>query len=464
MNSTRKHLLLIAPYGMCLRQILCSKFFFDQLVSTFNLSIMTQIELKNIPSDDVIQAAKPNFLNHTVLKIGDRLFFWARQFLDLQFLLNNNLGEHLIRRYNSGFDHSGTKSFFIFWLLTRFKSLQRLFAATRYWVSAIGAECYTRDYDYVLICHGGDIRSRVIAKGFNMKGKKVIYLPLGLDNLRHGPLDFSPDYWLLWGDEQYKELISLDHVPKVRDDKVFKIGSLIHWTYLKIAERLDNKNLVTTNRHSSNRPFILFPAIALATVPHQKQLLEKTIEIIEELNWTGYILVRLLPDTDMDYWKEVESSFPERIRCYCPNEASYDKSRSQGSFDYDHAYKELEIYCHDLKYCDMILTPYPSSVAIDGVLFSTPAVFACFPWWDTSGSIEHPYGKVVRSKCHTYPLHNQFFPLKDLEELKLTVKDVLVCKNSQKFTGSSLFDSVCASANQEAEVTRFFAHVTSDEH
>jgi len=456
MSYPKKKVLIIAPYGMCLRQVLCNDFFFDRLINKFDVSFVTSIDIKNISYPSIEFEPKPDLLNEIGLKLADRLFNWSRQYQDLKFLIEHNLGEHLTRRFNSKFSYSDYSSFFLFWLFNQFKFLLSLFDEGRFRVAKIGARNYAKKYDFLLICHAGDLRSRVVATGFNMLQKKVIYLPLGLDNLRHGPLDFRPDYWLLWGDEQIKELLALGHLPETQNKSIFKVGSLVHGRYLQIVK--SSRKPIKSSLHllSDDSPFILFPTINISIVPSQNLLIEKTIEIIERLGWRGFILLRLLPGTDINYWKDVEASFPGRVRCYVPSALAYDKANSQGVFDYQSTLEELEIYSYDLKHCDLVLTPYPSSVAIDGFLFSKPSLFACFPWWDSTGNVEHPYGKILRSKYHTYPLHKEFFPVSSYLELEMKLKKVLINKRGNQFVGRSLFKSICGTALQKNEISRFF--------
>ena len=99
MNKNK--ILIILPYGMCLRQIVLNQTLWDYLVKNYKVDVMTSLELSNdiVGINKIIDTAPTNFFEKILKNVSTRSTFSLRASKMVNFFLDNNLGENFALRW-----------------------------------------------------------------------------------------------------------------------------------------------------------------------------------------------------------------------------------------------------------------------------------------------------------------------------------------------------------------------------
>lgn len=449
MNKDR--LLIVLPYGMCLRQIVLNHTLWNYLTQTYQVDVMTSLEL----SDDitgihkVIDTSPTNFFEKFLKRISGRSTFSLRASQMVNFFMDNNIGENFALRWRWFGDQA--RHILVMSGMVKLKFIGPFIKNSLTFFSKIYPVffLYKNNYNLIVITHVSDLDCTMIGLGANNLSIPLISITLGLDNYAHGPLLYKPDLMLLWGDEQLEEFneYHLPHNKKLLSTECYKIGSLIHDNYLQIQRSENIDYLLENHLIDANQKFIVVAVMLEEVLPNQTALCELLIKFLEEKNLKHKLLIRKLPKTDKEIWQEFYEKHSDRVIIQEPQSASFDKRSDSMKFDINSSKRDLVEFVQTLDRCDLIIGLYPSTLLLDAMLFNKQSAVAMFDWTEEQKPGGHPQEKFYLSKQYTHHHRRHYNLLYTKESLYQFLADVLIEKTQfpeerreifTKITGNSL--------------------------
>ena len=441
-----KKILIVAPFGMTLRQIILNDTFWKYLKDNFEIHIESPIEIENYSDLGISKMFnyKPrNILEKLALKICNYFFQSIKNYTDVEFFVKNNLGEHLVQRLirESKKDMILKRYSLQSFLKPIEKPIYSLFVSICKKVTKINRE----DYSFVLITHISEFKSNIEAICANTINTPVITYTLGMDNYRHGKLLFSPSLMLFWGKEHEYEFRGWhqDKYPAMKYVKHKNTGNLAHDFYTQNINHKLVTDYIFQKKGRSYSRYIVVPAMIESVIPGQTIMIEKLISYLKTRNLDILIIVRILPATDIEMWNNFESKHNEHVLIQEPMGASFDKRGFKNNFEIQQERFDASFFASLLSGTELILNLYPSTVTLDGFLLGTPSILPLFSWQDLNTINEHPYAKIVVAKTLTHPLNKQHNIIFTISELHKALDDILINKKGGSFVGKELFNFVC---------------------
>lgn len=441
-----KKILIIAPFGMTLRQIILNDKFWKYLNNNFEIHIESPIKINNYTDLGISKmfSFKPvNIFEKIGLKICSYFFHNIKNYTDVEFFVKNNLGEHLVQRII----RESKKDIIInrYSMYSFLKPIEKLIYILLKLVSKKVTRVSSENYSFLLITHISEFKSNIEAISANQINTPVITYTLGMDNYRHGKLLFNPDLMLLWGKEHEYEFKGWhkDKYSNMKNVNYKVTGNLAHDFYINNS----NKQLITDYIYKKKNKmydgYIVVPAMIESNIPGQTIMVEKLISYVKTRSLDILIIVRVLPATDIEMWTSFENKYYENVLIQEPVGASFDKRGAKNNFNLQQEKFDASFFSSLLANAKLILNLYPSTVTIDGFFMGTPSILPLFSWHDINTIDEHPYAKIVLAKILTHPLNKQHNIVNNLSELHVALDKILIHKKRDSFVGKELLNFVC---------------------
>ena len=441
-----KKILIVAPFGMTLRQIIINDTFWKYLKNNFEVHIETTVEVPNYTDLGItkIFSYRPkNILVRIGLKICNYFFFIFKNYGDIEFLIKNNLGEHFVHRMSRESKKDDLlKSYALLSFLKPIENfLYDLFVFFCKKITRINRD----NYSFLLVTHISEFRSNIEAISANSIKTPVITYTLGMDNYRHGKILFKPNLMLLWGRDHEYEFLGW-HKEKYNDMKSVNheiVGNLAHDFFVQNVNEKVVKDYIFKKKKRCYKGYIVVPAMLESVIPGQTVIVEKIISYLKVKNLDILIIVRVMPASEIEMWLNFENKHKEHILIQEPIGSSFDKRGIKSKFNINQEKFDSSFFASLLAGAELILSIYPSTVTIDGFLFGTPSILPLFSWQDLNTINEHPYAKIVLAKILTHPLNKQYNIVKNVGELHEVLDDILIDKNRETYVGNELYEYVC---------------------
>jgi hypothetical protein len=428
MNKAK--LLIVLPYGMCIRQIVLNHTLWNYLTQTYQVDVMTSLEI----SDDitgihkVIDTHPANFFEKFFKRISGRSTASLRASQMVNFFMDNNIGENFALRWKWFGDQA--RHILVMSGLVKLKFIGSLIKNSLTFFSKLYPVFFLRrnKYDLIIVTHVSDLDCTMIGLGANNLSIPLISITLGLDNYAHGPMLYSPNLMLLWGNEQLEEFnkYHLPHNKKLLNTECHKIGSLIHDNYLQIKKSENIDYLSENHLFDANQKFIVVAVMLEEVLPNQTALCELIIDFLEEKNLEHKLLIRKLPQTDKEIWQEFYEKHSDRVIIQEPQSASFDKRSDSLKFDVNSSKRDLVEFVQTLDKSDLIIGLYPSTLLLDAMLFNRQTAVAMFDWTNEKDYGGHPQEKFYLAKQYTHYHRRHYNFLYSKQKLHNFMIDVLI--------------------------------------
>jgi len=246
--------------------------------------------------------------------------------------------------------------------------------------------------EYRLVVLGHTFVAEAAAYGIaaNRAGIPVICTTLGVDNLLN-PIAFNPSLILAWGPEE-KRVFNDYHVrsrPSLAGVPCVAAGCLMYDYYSSEATKTEATSAAKT-RDEGASPVILIPASVNALFPWQIAMCELLIDILQQNDVSGTLLVRMRPGVDLEIWKQFAARHRDRVTLQVPVAASFDKRDSERSYVVDGASgpqptaanafnlesekAEASAFVKTVTGASLIVVPSLSTMVVDGMALGTPVI------------------------------------------------------------------------------------------
>jgi len=446
----KKKILVIAPYGMTLRQVVLNKELWSYLCDKYEVHVKTTVNIQKHDEIGIHEIIIPqrNIINSVL--IGLHTINKMSKILD--FLVENNLGEHLVFRLKY-IDNFASK-LFISYFLDRAIKIAKVFRIDqlRSFLSVRVSQVKKENYIFVLVTHISDTMSEIEALAANKLNLPVITYTLGMDNYRHGRILFKPDLMLMWGDEQHYEFATWhrNDFNSIEDIKCETVGNLIYDTYLQCANNSKLDQYIRDKKACDYEGYVLVPAMSESILPGGSELVRSLIKYFKERKIKYLVIVRSLPGSeDKKIWHQLEKEYINELLIYEPSAGSFDKRGAINVFMIEEEMQEVEIFSAMLLESKLVVNLYPSTVTLDAYLFNTPVIVPLFDWVDSNNEEinEHSFNKILFSKLATHPSHKEFNPVFSYDELFKVMDDIILKGNFSRYVGTELFERVCGNSN-----------------
>lgn len=445
----KNKILVIAPYGMTLRQIVLNKVFWEYLCNKYEVHIKTSVEIENYNELGINKIIFPE--RNILISLLSRLHNISKTSKILDFLIENNLGDHLVFRLKhiDKFD----KKLFTSYFLDKLLNIAKIFGVEKlkYYLAVKVSQVKKDNYVFVLATHISENMCELEAIAANKINVPVITYTLGMDNYRHGRILFNPDLILMWGEEQQFEFLSWhrNDFNSINDIKYEIVGNLIYDSYLHHAKNNKLDQFIKNKKENNYEGYLLVPTMSESILPGGYELVKKLIKYLKDRKLNYLIIVRSLPGSeDQKNWLQLEQEHFNELLVYEPSVVSFDKRGAVNVFRFEEEMQEVEIFSAMLLESSLVVNLYPSSVTLDAYLFNTPVIFPLFDWVNPNNERikEHSFTKVLFSKFATHPYHREFNPVLSYDELFNAMDDIIIEGNFEKYVGKHLFKQVCGNS------------------
>ena len=448
--TNKKSVLVLLPYGMCIRQLVYNKKLWSYLTNTYSVDVMTDdvngIDKKTFNINSVISTSGGNWFYKIINSVSYKAISYWRLAETIDFFLVNSLGENIAARW-SWFKELRGKILFLGSL--RYSPwIYRIFLSFVKRLSTMNYKYLLRDnkYKFVIITHVTEMSCTNLALYANQKKIPLITITLGQDNYRHGPLLYCPDLTLLWGREQASEFkkyhISLN--PKLINTKYVEIGNLAHDIYNEYSKRSKENFLNEKYSLVDSFSFILIPAFPIdAGLDWQPELCDSVIEFIKQYNLKIKIIIRLLPACDIELWEDYKNNNANYVILQIPKSTLFDKRMTISNSPTKNGLSDIEDFVFTLKNVILLVNPYPSSVILDAMLFKKNSVVAMYNAKKVNDYGTHPHQKQFLAKS-LKQRYNKFYNFAySKNELFEMLLKYLVNKDTYSNDANDLFDEIC---------------------
>tara|TARA_Y200000002_G_C22686359_1_gene666146 strand:- start:972 stop:2378 length:1407 start_codon:yes stop_codon:yes gene_type:complete len=446
----KEKILIVLPYGMCVRQIILNQDLWNYLIGSYQVDIMTPSKISNDIKgiNEIIDPMPKNFLLKIFYKISRKSLFSFQASKMVNFFLDNNIGENFALRWRWFGDYA--KHIVVMSGLVNIKFIGSFIKNYLSFLTKIYPIFFLKknNYNSIIVTHISDLDCALMGIGANKLEIPLISITLGLDNYAHGPLMFKPNLMLLWGEEQLEEFkdYHLEQNEDFLDIEYTKIGSLIHDNYLKIKEKNTKNYLLKNYSLDCNQKFILVAVMNNEVLSNQVDLCKLLLNYLDNKNLKHKLLIRKLPLIDNDIWNKFYLNYKERIVIQEPRSAAFDKRTNGLEFDLKSSAEDVEELVQTLERSDLVVGLYPSTLLLDAMLFDKQSVVAMFDWTEKQKIGGHPQEKFYLSKQFTHEHRQHYNLVYNKESLFLFLDDVLIKEKSfpeyrreifKKITGDS---------------------------
>ena len=381
-NRKKRRLLVVAPYGIPLRDLVLNKAVYRYLFEESETDVLTPFSFDN--------PVKWGFANHIPLVIPSGFnklkYFLASRALSTKYQ-SNYADFYTETNWESTLEalmlHHGIQSEPLFnphrWkLATRFplSILSGLLDMSTVF-EQLSFKSLFRDtaYDAVITSHPVEGDSSLVTAAAKSAGVPVFCIVGGSDNLHvGGPVLVDFDLITTWGEEQ--EECWTDHQVRVRPSlskaMVRRGGSLLH------DQILDPTNEISSDAHVGGVPdgklLVTFAAYVSSVYPNQTGVCQAILDTFDEHDIDGHLLIRVRPGYDDQMWKDFAAENPTRVTVQIPEGVFFTKWDVRQLVDLQHEISERDAYIATLKRSSLVVTAAFSTVFLDAFAAGTPAI------------------------------------------------------------------------------------------
>jgi len=230
-------------------------------------------------------------------------------------------------------------------------------------------------YDAVVTSHPTEGASILVSASAKSAGVPVLCVVGGSDNLHSlGPVITNPDLISVWGPEQ--EEAWMDHQVILRPSLVKTVvrrgGSLLHDQI--VDSENDRAQISSVPGVPEGKPLVTFAAFVDTIYPGQTRVCQAILDVFSENQIDGHLLVRVRPGLDDDMWKDFGAKNLTRVTIQIPSGAFFTKWEGQQSVDLENEIRERDIYIATLKRSSLVITAAFSTVYLDAFAADTPVI------------------------------------------------------------------------------------------
>ena len=377
----KPRLLLVAPYGIALRDCLLNDRFSSYLRSNFTIDVYTELRFSNPEEwgiDEVISLVPDSATSRMMNRFNQRA-------LSMRFRMD-------FKRFH---DVVEAPEMYSIWLGAvarsptrdpRFetwnrigkslpgKLLHRVLDMMPNGRGGIGGALRKGRYDLVLLTHPTEGICTGVGVQAVKAGIPTACLVMGMDNLQGGPILMDPDLFLLWGADQ-AEWLHERHArfrPSLGNSNAAKIGSLSHDN---IVLTVDPELFDQTYPHiGPESTVITFATYTRRGDPGQVDACETILEFFDESIPNGHLVVRVRPGLEEDYWYAFAAEHPGRVTVQIPQGSFYSKWKRDIEIDRSIEEADVALYGETLRRSSVVVTSTFSTVYVDAYAAGTPAI------------------------------------------------------------------------------------------
>ena len=338
--------------------------------------------------------------------------------LDLSdFFLKQGLGWPIVSRFHETLMAKDelTKDLF-YW-----PALKRSFLGNFYkWIFNLFPLAYPHEsllkkeeYEFIINTHNSEPSSVLISRAANKQNIPVVCMPLGLDNIMHGPLLFTPDLMLFWGEEQENEFKTMQ-IPwnnSLSETKTKIVGCLIYDNFFEFKQSKDFFYEQYDLREDEK--IILFPVHIEDNHPGQISICKTIVSFIEKNKLSAKLMVRLRPNFDIDMWKEFQKDNPNKVILQIPKGVSFDKSSSFLEMDIEIELNETEIFASSFSSSSVVVGRALSTTYTDSIFLGTQTIIA--QYYDDKKRTK-VFQRMFDQVCTFYPYYKKGYEFAFSEE------------------------------------------------
>lgn len=397
-------MLIVAPYGLGLRDLILNDELGAYLTSRFDVDIVSPFKFDD-PSDwglsRVFPQRQSGVLNHLLYLLNHRATSVRRHLARRNFYLGT--GWPNIYKMQKLTDSLLPVTYVDYDRWARFsrgpwgaviKSIVNRFPIKYPNSNLIDST----DYRSVIVVHPGDAECVIMARAAHKRGIPVIALSMGMDNLMsHGPTLMVPDLFLLWGEEQ---LDSFEHHHRkfysaLDATRPVAIGGLAHDRFIggegTEAFEIAYPDIAPTTR------VITYATYGEFEYPRQTETCQTILDVLESQGVDAHLIVRRRPiGTDNDMWDDFASAQPDKITIQTPVGVSFTKSGSRRAGTRSSEIEEMELYAATLRRSSLVATGGFSTVYLDAHAVGTPSIAVALPQMGETGP------SITMINCNAY--------------------------------------------------------------
>ena len=379
----RDRLLIVAPYGIALRDLLLNEDLSAYLTSRFDLDVMSPFQFQNEKAwgiDRSLPMSPKSYLGHIAQAVNHRAFSTRYRMALKRFFESTgwDAGYQVRTLVESRGDTAGP----------RFDRWERVASSpfgpvlrgllSPFPVFYPNASALRRErYAAVFVTHPTDGECTIMATAARRRGIPVVCLSMGSDNLSTGgPMMMDPDLLLLWGPEQVSELE--DHHarfrPTLKSTQAREIGSLSHDHLFR--ERSTEAFKISYPEIADDATVVTFAGYTERGDPGQKITCRLILRFFEDHGIDGHLIIRVRPlRNEVHIWSDFARDHPGKVTVQVPKGDLYTKwTRGSDPVIREVEEKDIALFASTLHRSELLVMGAFSTVFLDAHATGTPAI------------------------------------------------------------------------------------------
>lgn len=391
----RPAILVVMPYGMCFRNIVANGALWSHLRERFTIDVLTGLTVDERTRQFLgIRAVLSTAPRGTVPRVGRLLnravFHWLKLLPLSEFFVGSDLGgtyAGICRVVSARWRLFAAAA--LWELRSRFPWNLLVKALDRFPVMHPAKRLLRRGkYRLVILGHTNETECVIVGRYASRIGIPTVCPVMGVDNLMHGLLQFSPTLLLLWGQEQEDEFVRF-HVPRrpelARTSRAV-IGSLVYDRYVTAT---DDSTFRRAYRIDSDEEILLFAAYPDAALSGQRNLCRILVEFIHRHHLRVKLLIRLRPGSVLEPWVRFAENHGNIVRLQTPESVAYGKSDETGAFSYEAMGRDIDTFAHTIRNSTLLVLPSLSTMYQDALALGAASVVALFNYETDRKGVPH---------------------------------------------------------------------------
>ena len=393
--------LVVLPYGMCFRNVVMNEELWGCLTRSFHVDVLTDLEVRDPGAIGVRHvfslagegpfarfARRSNYAAVACLRLLDATRFFARADLGGVWTSNYRVLETAAKRAR----------LLAFGAL---RELEHVWGVS--WIIRLinlCPLCYPtlsilrrHRYRFVMLGHNNENLCILVARCANRLGIPVVCQLMGIDNMLHGLLEFTPALLLLWGREQEREFqdFQIPLKPELASTRRAIVGGLTYDNYLRVAGTPAGSREAFLREYdiAEDEDVVLFPTHYARYLPGQIELCTVVAEFFVRERVRATLLIRLRPGIDQTDWRTFAAKYPGVVKLQVPIGAAFDKTSLQPYFDQTEGIRDIELFVRTLRSSSLLILPSLSTMYLDALLFGVPSLVAMYNFASPGSLVPH---------------------------------------------------------------------------
>jgi len=381
---SRDRILIVAPYGIGLRDLLLNEALGSHLREQYELDVLSPFRFPD-PGDWGLRTAWPVSRGG---RIGSKLAGLNHRASHYRWLLN----------YERFYLATGWRNVYRMQLLTQKerpkggyaynrwaklgngpwgRALDKILATSPWWYPN-AALLDSEGYRAVFVVHPVDGECTIMAQAAARRGIPVVTLSMGMDNLMSaGPMMMHSDLVLLWGPDQLG-MFQNHHVsvnPLLEGCKPAVIGGLCHDRFIN-GSGIEAFNSTYPQVGRPTR-VVTYAAFSELAYPKQTQTCLTILETLDRVGVDAHLVVRLRPfGADDEVWREFVNANPGRVTIQQAAGISFTKSGARQALPVSAELAEIELFAATLRRSSLVIVGGLSTVYLDACAAGAPVAMA----------------------------------------------------------------------------------------